>query len=366
MQKKKILIVGNSFWSFKNFRLNLIKQISNNNKTYILSTGQKKYLSNEKIKNCELININFDSLSKNIFKEIKTFYAFFKICIKIKPNIIFAFHMKPIIYFGIISKLLNIKIINTISGSGRTFNKTGLFNKILKKLYIYAINNSHKNFFQNKYDLKFIFKKNIDQNNFLVQGSGVDLKKFKYSIPDFKQNIFLYASRLIKPKGIEIFLEAAEKTLQKKITCKFLVVGQLNTNDIDAISKKKLEFYINNKIITYLGHKNNIISYIKKSSCVVLPTILNEGVPKILIESAAIGRPIITMNKPGCNEVLQVKKNGFCLKRFSSSELANKFENFINLNTKTKFQFSKNSRKIAENKFDEKFIINKYVKNMFI
>ena len=150
MQNKKILIAGNSFWTFKNFRLNLIKEITKKNKTFILSTGSKKDLSIYKLKNCKLIDVKYNPLNTSLLEEIKVFFRFYKYCKKIKPNIIFVFHMKPIIYLGIISKLLNIKIINTIAGSGRIFNKNTIFNSILKYVFKNVINKSYINFFQNK------------------------------------------------------------------------------------------------------------------------------------------------------------------------------------------------------------------------
>ena len=76
MQNKKILIAGNSFWTFKNFRLNLIKEITKKNKTFILSTGSKKDLSIYKLKNCKLIDVKYNPLNTSLLEEIKVFLDF--------------------------------------------------------------------------------------------------------------------------------------------------------------------------------------------------------------------------------------------------------------------------------------------------
>ena len=162
-------------------------------------------------------------------------------------------------------------------------------------------------------------------------------------------------------KGVTEYLNAAEivkKKYKKKVN--FFLAGEIKDNDNDYLSSNKLLYYIRKKTIRYLGFQSDIRKIFKKANCVVLPSKLNEGVPRILIEAAASSKFLISSARPGCNNIVNNKYNGFLIKNINKENLAKKMINYLNLPNKLKKIYYKNSKKISS-RFYEKDIVNIYL-----
>ena len=116
--------------------------------------------------------------------------------------------------------------------------------------------------------------------------------------------------------------------------------------------------------IKYFGPTNKVIDVLLKSDCIVLPTIYNEGVPRILLEASALKKPCITNNIPGCSDAVENNYNGFLCNPNDKNDLYLNIEKFINLSLLKRKELGNNARKKMKNEFDEKIIINEYIKNV--
>ena len=145
--------------------------------------------------------------------------------------------------------------------------------------------------------------------------------------------------------------------MNQKGKFKFIIIGEkYQNNSFNDLFNKKIK----NTKVNYINFSSKINKYIINASCIVLPS-YREGLSKVLLESLAIGRPIITTNVAGCSNLVKNNINGFLAKPMNSESLYKAILKFINLSNKQKIIFSKNSRKLSY-KFDEKFIIKKYLK----
>lgn len=361
----KIIICGNSYWSLENFRTELIKELLKKNDLYLMSTGLKKKLIKQ-FNEHNLLDVNFDNKFGyfTFLNEIKNLILIFFYYSKIKPDLVLSFNIKPVIYNTIISFFFpQVKIINTITGSGRVFQKKQVFYKLISKLYVFLIRRSDKIFFQNKFDAKLFMGSNstLKKKSIIVNGSGVNLKKYSNNNLDKLNCNFLFASRLMYIKGVMEYLNAAEivkKKYKKKVN--FFLAGEIKNNDNDYLSSNKLLYYVRKKTIRYLGFQSDIRKIFKKANCVVLPSKLNEGVPRILIEAAASSKFLISSARPGCNSIVNSKYNGFLIKNINKESLAKNMINYLNLPNKLKKIYYKNSKKISL-RFYEKDIVNIYL-----
>jgi galacturonosyltransferase len=360
----RIIICGNTFWSLKNFREELIKKLSKKSTIYLISDGSKKNYFKFK-KKISTININFNNKIDYliIFKEIKNLMLIYYQYHKIKPDVVLSFNIKPVIYNTIISFFFpKTKVINTITGSGRVFQKKHFLYKLVSKIYIFIIRKSNYIFFQNKFD-KNLFSKNnlqIEGKSKIVNGSGVNLLKYNNTNSDKLNCNFLFASRLMHIKGILYYLKAAE-IIKKKFgkQVKFYVAGDLKDKDGDYLSSKELNYFKKSKIIEYLGFQSDIRKILKKANCIVLPTKLNEGIPRVLIEAAASSKFLISTDRPGCNTIIRDNYNGYLIKNINEKNLAKKMLKYLSLTNSQKRKFYNNSKNISL-MFDEKNIANIY------
>ena len=193
-----------------------------------------------------------------------------------------------------------------------------------------------------------------------MPGSGIDLDYFRPSVKISKDEIhFLLIARIIIDKGIQEFMKAALILKQRGHNVKFSLLGQLDTNHKRGISRAQFKEWLSWSKVKYLGFDDDVRPYLAKCDAVVLPS-YREGIPRSLLEAAASGKPIISTNVPGCNQVVNPDKNGYLCRKMDARDLAAAMERFCMLEPHERRQMGRNSRAIAEAKFGENKIISIY------
>ena len=203
---------------------------------------------------------------------------------------------------------------------------------------------------------------NVESKNcFYTYGSGVDLKEFSFSpIKEFSKIKFLFASRLLKDKGIHDFYGAAKLLKDSKgNNFEFLVAGDIDKENPSSISEKELEEWITSGIIRYIPFTEEIKQLLCETHITVLPS-YREGMPKILLEASAIGRPIVTTTAPGCDECVIDNYNGFKVNPGDIKLLSEKMKE-LGINKENIRIFGENSRKLAEQRYSEREVIKQHL-----
>ena len=254
--------------------------------------------------------------------------------------------------------------MNTITGIGSIFLKKGFFQNLVIFLYRISQKKAFKVFFQNFDDIEFFLQNNILKKDKVIKvaGSGIDLEKFKSNNFPSKNLIrFLFIGRLLEYKGIKKFLKLSEELSSYDSQIEFHVIGSLDTEDSKSISFKRLEYYINNKFINYHQEVEDVRKFIDISHCIILPSDYREGVPRALLEAAAMSRPIITSDSVGCRDVVDDKVNGYLCDPNSYTDLKNKTIAFIKLTYKEKKEMGIRGRKKMINEFNVEEVVKKYL-----
>ncbi len=364
---KKIFFTANSGFAIWNFRKRLVESFILENDVYVaIPNTSKEHLNklDTKIKFC---NIFLNPRNKNIINNIISFISCAYRAIKIRPDIIFSFTIKNNIYFGIIARILNINFVPNITGIGSYQNDLSPFKlRLINFLYKFALKKSSHVFFQNSHDLNALVDIGIVNREkcSVIPGSGIDLNDFKFipnKIEPEDQFTFIFASRLLLAKGIKEFIDASIQVKQETSRpLKFIICGNHDDEDSRYIDKQALINIKNIKDMDYLGNVDNIKDIIISSTCVILPTYYNEGVPRILIEGLALGRPIITTDLPGCNETIIEGKTGYFVKPKNVDDLKIKMIKMLNLKPNSYIEMTKYCRKHAEASFSDEKIIQRY------
>ncbi|HEY6915806.1 MAG TPA: glycosyltransferase family 4 protein, partial [Paludibacter sp.] len=316
---------------------------------------------NEKI---EFISIQIEGKGKSILKDIKLIYQLISIYKTNKIDFIFHYTIKPNIYGSIACSILNIPCVAITTGLGFSFNKFNLFNSFIKLLYRLSLKNVIEVWFLNSND-KEIFNKNkivLPEKAFILHSEGIDSTYYSPLLKSGESNkfIFLLLSRLIKEKGIEEYVKAAEILKQKGIEVECQLLGKQEKESSHSISIEVVREWHNNGLITYLGEFIDIRKYIANCDCVVLPSYYMEGVPRCLMEAMSMERPIITTDNVGCNELIIDKVNGLICESRNVDDLANKMEEMAKASAEKRNQFGKNGRKRILDYFDERKIVEQY------
>ena len=362
---KKIILFSNTSWSLYNFRIELIKELIKKKYTVVI-LSKKDFTTNKLVKlGCKFFNISLSRRGVNYLDEIKCLLKIFLLIKKINPDFLFNFTIKPIIYGSSVSRILKIKTLNTLDGLGSTF-EVSLFKRLLiKQLIKISQKNVDLFYFVNSNDLSFFIKKKLINKKKikLIPGTGINLKYFRYCKNIFSKKIrFLLISRLLYSKGVMDYLKSAELVSKKfKNKVEFYIAGIIDNSVADGIPRKVLEKEAKKSNTKVFYDVKDIRNLIKKNNCVVLPTAYNEGLPRSLLESASMGRPLITTDMPGCLRIAKNNFNAIIYNRFKKEELEKKIVKFILLKKIKKINMSKNSNMIAK-KFNVTKIIKYYTK----
>jgi glycosyltransferase involved in cell wall biosynthesis len=355
----KIIVFSNTAWSLYNFRKGLIEALKKEGHQIFLLANKDSY--EEKLKSLgKFRNIKLKQKGKNPFNEIKSFILIFIYIYATKPDYILTFTIKPNIYGAIVARILNIPVVVNITGLGDVFSSSTFLRYILTKIIKISLKKAKKIFFQNSTDMRFFKRLGINGKSVgLLPGSGINIKKYSYHPLEFK-NIkqFLFVGRLLKNKGFYEYACAAELLKSKFDNIEFVAVGTLVEDN-----KKLIENILKKGIIQYHGQVDDVRPFLIKSDCVVLPSYYKEGTPRSLIEAAAIGRPIITTDRPGCRDMIIGEGiNGFLCKSKDVYDLANQIQKIIEAPFEKLLEMGKSSRDLSVNKYNEIIVINEYMK----
>lgn len=362
---KKVVLSANTGWYLYNFRRNTIRQfIETGNKVFIVAPSDD-YTSKLKELGCVCINLKISGRGMNPLKEAITLLSFIFVYYKIRPDLIFNFTPKNNIYSTLAAYFLPAKVVNNIAGLGTAFIGKSMSEKFISFLYKISQRGADVIFFQNREDQKIFLDRKIAtiEKSKIIPGSGVDLERFHYTCRDEDGIVkFVLIARLIKEKGILEYAEAAAKLKEKygqKVL--FSLAGFVDERNPSAVSKDKINSWHQNSIVNFLGKTDQIEKILMENDCVVLPSYYREGVPKSLLEAAAMGKIIVTTDNVGCRETVIDRETGYLCNIKSSASLASVLEKVILMRQDERVRMGIAGREYIRKHFDEKIVINEYL-----
>ncbi|SCJ98220.1 colanic acid biosynthesis glycosyltransferase WcaL [uncultured Clostridium sp.] len=356
---KKVLMLGNSDIVIYNFRRELIEKMIKSGYEVYVSLPYSKKIKALKDMGCIFINTEINGRGTDIFEDIKLCLEYLKILIKVRPDVVLTYTVKPNIYGGIACRLMRIPYICNITGLGSGYLKSGLVKKIIKILSRISYRKANKIFFQNTSDMNTLINDRILTENYdLLPGSGVNLERYNVlDYPDKESEVnFSFIARVMKDKGIEEYLEAAKSIKLNYPKVNFSVIGKIE----EVKYRNILSEYERRGIIKYEGFNDDIVPVIKKSSCIINSS-YSEGMSNVLLEGAACGRPLIASDIPGCREIIDNGINGLLFKVKSTDELIEKIDKFINLDYKEKVLMGLAGRIKVQDSFNRDIVVDKYM-----
>ena len=365
--KNKIIFLVNVDSFFVSHRLPIAKKLLLDGYEVHIATEFTRYKKMLLKIGFKVHDISFNRNSFNLLKVIFPIFQIFFLIRRIKPTIIHLISLKPIILGGLTSLISPVNsMVISITGLGSMFIRKGLFYKIRENIFnlLYRVIFQFpklKVILQNKDDLKYLIKKTSLKRNKIeiIKGSGVDLKTLKFSKIPKKKPIILMASRIIADKGVFEYVKSIQYLKKYNFKGNFYLVGDIDFANPSFIKKSIINYWHKNKIINYVKHQKKISSIIKKSTIVVLPS-YREGFPKILMEAAACGRPVITTNVPGCKDVIVNDITGILVPPRNHVALAKAIKNLCD-NRKKLEKIGTAARKHALKNFDINHVVARHL-----
>jgi glycosyltransferase involved in cell wall biosynthesis len=358
-KKPKLLFVVTEDWYFVSHRLSLAVAARKMGYEVAVVTRIKNHA--EIIKEAGIRLIPF-KLSRRIGNPLTELLGLFSVYRREHPDIVHHVAMKPIFLGTIAAGLAGFPIqVNAVAGLGWLFISQSpiarWLNPLIRWILFRLLSASRgRVIVQNPDDAELLKKAGVKGSNMLmIRGAGVDTLEFSFSPVPPEPICVVLASRILWDKGVGEFVDAARQLIQDGVEARFILVGDPDPDNPTSIPEKILSAWQKEKIIEWWGHRDDMVTVFQAAHIVCLPS-YREGLPKVLLEAAACGRPIVTTDVPGCREVVREGENGLLVPAHNAQALSEALLCLIK-NHELRAQMGRRSREIMLKDFSSEKVI---------
>jgi len=307
--------------------------------------------------------MDISNRSINPFVECRHLITLYRIYREENPSVVHHFTIKCVIYGSLVCRWIGIPVVNSITGLGHIFTDSGAKANIIKRivfvLYRWLLNNpAGRIIFQNVQDRQYFMDQDLvtDEYTRIIRGSGVDLDKFKPSERKPISNTIkvVFASRLIREKGVFEYIEAAKTLRSRQADIEFVLAGDIYQDNPSSLSEADLDNIKRQQNVSYIGMVDDMPNFLADADIVVLPS-YREGTPKILIEAAAMAKPVVATEIAGCMGLVEHGVNGYLVPTHDVAALADAICRLA-VDAEKRTRFGQAGRRIVERHFSDAIV----------
>ena len=360
----KIAILINDTTYAYNLRREIIQRfIAEGHEVYVV--GEILLFKKElKDMGCRLIGLTIGRHGTNPFSDLKLMMTYRAILKKISPDAVLTYNIKPNSYGGMACAMLHIPYYPNITGLGTPVENPGKIQKLAITLYKTGVRKAACVFFQNSENVEF-FKSHkmlsASSRIRLLPGSGVSLETHpELPYPEDDKIRFLFVARIMKEKGIDLFLAAARTIMAERDDCEFHICGMCDDEKYTEILAQAQE----QGIVTYHGQQKDMVPHYQNCSCLLYPSYYPEGMSNVLLEAAASGRPLIVADRSGCREIVNDGETGYIVPVNDEAATIEATRRFLALTPEERKAMGHKGREKVEKEFDRQLVVQAYMEEV--
>ncbi|SMX40572.1 N, N'-diacetylbacillosaminyl-diphospho-undecaprenol alpha-1,3-N-acetylgalactosaminyltransferase [Ruegeria arenilitoris] len=359
--RPRIVVVANLTASLLNFRYDLLKELSE--RAEVVACGPERHEATETALaeiGVEFVQFPLSRAGMNPVEDMRTLRALVRVFKEFKPDIVFAYTMKPIIYGCLAAKWAGVDRIYAMNtGLGYVYSTHGLtfrrraVRAVSSVLYRIALRGVDEVLVYNRADAEEFRERRLvapDAKLSIVPGSGVNLDRYGYTDSPAGPPVFLMISRLLREKGVFDFVQAARLLKETHPQARCQLLGPMDANP-DSIGQREIDEWTREGVIEYLGETSDVRPYLAACSIFVLPSAYREGIPRTILEAMSSGRAVITSDAPGCADPVINGETGYVVPVRNPEALSRAMASFVE-SPDLVARMGLASRKRAEDSFD--------------
>lgn len=356
-----ILLVANSSWNLSHQRKGLIRALMDEGRWPLAAAVP---IGDPAVGALPTYEVPLIADGTAPLSELKSLVGLIALFRQVKPRLVLGFTPKGNIYAGLAARATRRPFLPNVSGLGTGFIKGGLLLKIQTALYRTAFRGLPTVFFQNRDDAALFVKMGLVQREqvTLIPGSGVDCRAFAAALPAMRNDgklSLLFVGRLLGDKGVRELAGAMRLLKPRFPELSLTLVGELGAANRTAISAGEVKEWERDGLLTHAGRTDDVRPFLRKADAVILPS-YREGMPRALLEAAAMARPLLASDVPGCREIVRDGENGLLFEVRSARSMAEAIERFVTASPEQRRAWGNRSREIAERDYDERHVIDAY------
>ncbi len=362
-QTLNVMLAANTSWYLYNFRRGTILALISKGYSVTCMAPKDKYSAKLMALGIQYIPIPLEGESTSLIKELRVLLFITSELRRLRPFYVFNFTVKMNFYVGTVCRLLNIPYANNVSGLGTLFMHERLLFRLVRKVYGFAMRGADKVFFQNDEDRQLFHHKGLtgEQSIVTLPGSGIDTNDFTYTpLPVAQPLIFLMVARLIGDKGVREYVEATRIIRRNHPDVRCLLAGPGGVSNMTALSDDEIMHWQAEGAVEYVGEQADIKPWLQMCHVVVLPS-YREGMPRVVLEAASMGRPAIVADVPGCRQSIVNGTTGWLCPPRNAESLSKLMAQVVLLPYTDLKRMSNAARMRAVEVFSEHLVINHYL-----
>lgn len=328
LRSRKILYLVTEDWYFWTHRLPLALAMRDAGFEVYVMTRYGKYAEKMRELGLQVVPWQVSRTHRNPLSDLFATVEIARVYRRLRPTIVHHVALKPVALGGLVASLFRIPSVNAINGLGHAFcSETATMwavrMLILSWCRIVLRQSKAAVIFQNTADRDLFVGRSIitPDKAKVIRGAGVDLKLFRPTPKQATRPVVLLASRLVWEKGIREFVDAAKNLQSHGVSARFVLAGRIDREAATSVPEWQVREWMNSGTVEWLGHREDMSQLLTDATVVVLPS-YREGMPKVLLEAAACGCPIVTTDCPGCRDVVHHGVNGLLVAPRDSHALA--------------------------------------------
>jgi glycosyltransferase involved in cell wall biosynthesis len=362
--KPRVLFVVNQDWFLLSHRLPLARALRDRGAEVIVVSGDSGRAAAIRAEGFECVALPISRKGLNPLADLRTLLFLARLYRQRRPSLIHHSTVKPVIYGSIAARVApDAAVVNTVSGLGYPFfsrdRVARALRPLLRVLYRVALSRPRtRTIFQNPQDLRDFVRMGLLREDAaaLVRGSGVNCSEFYVTPEPNGQPLVMLAARMVWDKGVSEFVQAARLIRDAGVHARFALVGDPDTGNPSAIPVAQLEDWAREGAVEWWGHRQDMPLVLSRASVVVLPSSYGEGLPKVLLEAAASGRPIVATNVRGCREIVRDGVNGLLVPPGDVEALAAAIK-LVLASRELRAEFGRAGRRLVEEEFAEGAVV---------
>lgn len=359
----KLLMMANTDWYIYNFRLPIAQRTREMGWQVVLVSPSGEYTSQIQAHGFRWLPIRMGRRGISILPEWNTLRQITGIYRREAPDIVHHFTMKPVLYGSLAARSAGIRyVVNTVAGLGYLFGSERYDMRIARALlgpvFRHALSGKRvRVVFENQADREYMVARRFvpQHRTSVIQGAGVDLDRFQPSPEPSDPCSVIMASRLLWDKGIKEFVEAARILRENRAQVRFVLVGEPDPGNPSSVPKARIQAWVEEGLIEWWGRRSDMPTVFAQSHIVALPS-YREGVPTVLLEAAASGRPVVATDIPGCRAAVKDGVTGILVPPKDPQALAAAIGRLIR-DPQQRRELGWRGRELMEERFDELHIV---------
>jgi glycosyltransferase involved in cell wall biosynthesis len=360
----RIVQIANSAWYLQNFRLGLAHSLREHGHEVQFISPRDGY--ERVLQTAGFVHHDWQLQADGTqpLKELLAVRRLRRLLAELEPAVAYSYTPKGNIYTGLALRGLQARFFPTVSGLGRTFIQPSLLTPLVARLTRLALTRAERVVFENEVDRSIFHERGIAApvKTLRVHGTGVDLRRFAPAITTQRpaeQVEFLLVARLLWDKGVGEYVEAARRIRRDHPQVRFKLLGAAGVANPSAVPAEQLAAWLAEGAVEHLGQVDDVRPLLHAADCIVLPS-YREGVPRSLMEGAAVGKPLIASDAPGCRDPVQDGHNGLLCQPRSADSLEQALRRFLALDIATRERMGRASRVYMAEQFDETAVVRRY------